>query len=281
MAQTVFQGASFKVTHTLEQEGPHLTRNDAYYDEALAMTVLLQGSGTCFVEGSRYPMVPGDLVLMRADELRRCRFAQDGVHERLSIYLQPSFADALQELPLLQVFRNRAPGIGNKIRLREDDSAGWRTLLEIQDWMATFRGSSGELAQAELQLLILRLLIRLCRIRESAADDEPRSGDPAMENVCRYILEHLTETLTYQHIQEHCHVNRYQLGEVFRRSTGMTLTEYIISKRLLQAAELVRGGAGIETAAAAAGFQTYSHFYKAFVRQKGMSPRQYFQKTLR
>ena len=279
MTQAAFQSTSFKVTHTLEAEGPHLTRNDAYYDESLAMTILLQGSGICFVEGSVYPMAPGDLVLMRADELRRCRFAQDGVHERLSIYLQPSFADSWQGLPLLQIFRNRAPGIGNKIRLKEDDSAGWRTLLEIRDWTAAFCGSGDELAQTELQLLILRLLIRLCRVRESAADDAPRSGDPAMENVCRYIREHLTETLTYRHIQERCHVSRYQLGEVFRRSTGMTLTEYILQKRLLRVAELVHGGAGIETAAAEAGFQTYSHFYKAFVRQKGMSPRQYFQKT--
>lgn len=278
MAQAVFQGAAFKVTHTLEQAGPHLTRS-AYYDESLAMTTLLQGSGTYFVEGSVYPMAPGDLVLMRADELRCCRLAQDGVHERLSIYLQPSFPDSFGELPLLQLFRNRTPGTGNRIRLKEDDSTGWYTLLEIRDWMAAFQSSGDSIAQAELQLLILRLLIRLCRVRESAADDAPRSGDPDVENVCRYIREHLTETLSYQHIQEHCHVSRYQLGEVFRRSTGMTLTEYIIQKRLLRVAELVRGGAGIETAAAEAGFQTYSHFYKAFVRQKGMSPRQYFQKT--
>jgi len=277
MAQTVFQAISCKVTHTLEQEGPHLTQIDAYYSESLAITILLQGSGICFVEGSMYPMAPGDLVLMRADELRCYRFVQDGVHERVSIYLQPSFPDSFGELSLLQIFRDRDPGVGNKIKLKEADSTGWHTLLEIRDWMSSSISKGNDLAQAELQLLILRLLIRLNRIRASAIEDAPYSGDPAIENVCRYIREHLTETLTYQHIQEHCRVNRYQLGEVFHRSTGMTLTEYIIHKRLLRVVELVRSGAGIESAAAEAGFQTYSHFYKAFVRQKGISPRHYFQ----
>ena len=61
-------------------------------------------------------------------------------------------------------------------------------------------------------------------------------------------------------------------------NTGMTLTEYILQKRLIKVAELVRNGAGIERAAGDAGFHNYSHFYKEFVKHKGTSPRKYFKK---
>ena len=282
MAQTVFSGAAFTITHTCEETGPHHTRNNAYYNESLTITALIRGSGSCFVEGTCYSPLPGELILTRADELRCWNMVQEGAHERLSLYFSPDITSICREyrLPLLQLFQNHAPGIGNQCSLLEEDRDGWQVLMDIRRIVAEAQDNADELTQAELHLLILRLLMRLCRIQSSAAADCTQHGsDPATENVCRYIREHLAETLTYQHIQDQCHVSRYQLGEVFHRSTGLTLTEYIIRKRLIQAAQLIRSGEGIERAAASAGFHTYSHFYKEFVRRNGQSPKQYFKNT--
>ena len=82
--------------------------------------------------------------------------------------------------------------------------------------------------------------------------------------------------LTYEHLQDKFLVSRYQLTEIFRRSTGMTLTEYILQKRLMKVISLVRDGTGIERAAFQAGFRNYSHFYKEFVKHKNISPQKYF-----
>ena len=80
----------------------------------------------------------------------------------------------------------------------------------------------------------------------------------------------------FGYLQNRFFVSRYQLTEVFRRSTGMTLTGYIIYKRLMFVKSLVRSGEGIENAAYKAGFNTYSHFYKEFKKRYATSPKKYF-----
>lgn len=280
MPQKVFQGCSFKVTYTQEAEGPHLTREDDHYEEHFIITALFRGEGICFVEGNSYSLAPSELVLVRSDELRCCRFSPQGPHERLSLYFSPAILSPFWEydLSLLEVFRNHPPGIGNKANLREGKrKAVWDVLEDIRNSMREIPEVSDNLQQVEMHLLLLRLLLRLYQAKEQ--DSKSWGGynnDSIIRNICQYIRENLNARLTYRHLQEHCHVSRYQLGEVFRRSTGMTLTEYVLQKRLIRVSELVRSGAGIEQAALNAGFHNYSHFYKEFIKHKGMPPRQYF-----
>ena len=84
------------------------------------------------------------------------------------------------------------------------------------------------------------------------------------------------EDLSYNALQDLFLVSRYQLTEVLARDMGMSLTEYIIRKRLNRTIVLVREGAGIEESAYRAGFNTYSHFYKEFVKYYKKSPRAFF-----
>lgn len=101
--------------------------------------------------------------------------------------------------------------------------------------------------------------------------------DAKVQEICRYIAVHLQEELTYEFIQEQVGVKRHDLVARFREHTGVTLTAYIIRMRLVAVVEKVRGGMKIEKAVNGAGFRTYSHFYKEFVKYFGVSPRTYFQ----
>ena len=95
-------------------------------------------------------------------------------------------------------------------------------------------------------------------------------------DICCYIKNNLDKDLSYNALQDLFFVSRYQLTEVFSRNMGMSLTEYIIRKRLNRVIFLVREGARIEESAYNAGFHTYSHFYKEFVKYYKKSPRAFF-----
>ena len=128
-----------------------------------------------------------------------------------------------------------------------------------------------------MHLCVLQLLFALYDAQKSFPHPAPHHDrDSLTWDICKYIQEHLTEELTYQHLQNQFFISRYQLTEVFRRNTGMTLTEYILQKRLMQVTALVRGGAGLESAVYNAGFRSYSHFYKEFVKRHNTSPRNYY-----
>lgn len=291
MARTVFEGNFFKITHTIEEEGPHPSALQDYYDDTFTICTLLQGGGTCYVEGNGYPLAPGDMMLMGLDEIRSFRFEQEGYHERISLYFSSTLLSPFweYELPLMQPFCGHAPGVGNKYSRDDYDyekathilSDICRAMADSSDAAniqanADIRDDAG-IREAKLHLLLLQLLFVLYEAYEKLQLPDPNhDADSCIRDICKYIQENLSEKLTYEHLQDRFLVSRYQLTEIFRRNTGMTLTEYILQKRLMKVIALVRSGTGIERAAFQAGFRNYSHFYKEFVKHKNISPQKYF-----
>jgi len=277
MGKIIYKSRFFRITHTIEEEGPHPTIPYDYYDDAFTITILIHGNGCCYIEGNCYPLSDGDLVLLGLDEIRSFQFDQDGYHERISIYFSASILSPLweYELPLLTMFRVHPPGIGNKYSPGDYEIAKIQKLLS--ELCCMLKETKNSLSEARIHLLLLQLLFTLYDAHNKLS--LPAAGyhsDPVIMDICRYIHENLTENFSYQYLQDKFSVSRYQLTEIFQRNTGMTLTEYIIVKRLIKAGSFVRNGSGIEEAAFRAGFRNYSHFYKEFVKYNHTSPRKYF-----
>lgn len=276
MAKREYRAKFFRITYTLEEEGPHPTNPYDYYDDTYTITAVFQGEGICYIEGNANALQPGTIVAMSPEEIRSFRLKQTGCHERLSLYFSGSVLSPLwdYELPLLQVFRAHAPGSGNRYTQDRYDAATVIPILEKLRGIITEEGD--HLKEPRAHLLILELLFALY----DAGNVQPETAagiaqDRKIAEICKFIKEHLEEDLSYERLQKQFLVSRYQLTEIFRRNTGMPLTEYIIYKRLMQAMSKIRNGEGMENAAYQAGFRTYSHFYREFKKHYKMSPKQY------
>lgn len=280
MARTVFDGKFFRITHTIEEEGPHPSIPNDYYDDSFSIMALIQGGGICHVEGNCYRISDGDIIMLGLDEIHSYTFEQEGYHERLSFYFSSSMLSPLweYELPLLQPFCSHIPGTQNRYgRVDYDYSKVSGILSEVCQVLDNSQGHPDCVQEAGMHLLLLQLLFSLYDAYEKfELPPTNHISDSVITDICKYIHGNLAEKLTYQHLQDKFLVSRYQLTEVFQRNTGMTLTEYIIQKRLVKVTNLVRNGMGIERAAFEAGFQNYSHFYKDFVKRKNISPRKYY-----
>ena len=112
--------------------------------------------------------------------------------------------------------------------------------------------------------------------KEDNAKLQPQ--DATTRAICKYIDEHLQENLSYKHMQKIFFVSRYYLATKFLQQTGMTLTKYVILRRLCHTCALAKNGMTIEEAAYQSGFNNYSHFYKEFTKNFRLSPREYFGK---
>ena len=102
-----------------------------------------------------------------------------------------------------------------------------------------------------------------------------------VQEICKYVEDHLCEDLSHARLRAQFGLRPYDLTITFQKVTGHTLTNYIILLRLKTAIGKVEGGMGVEEAAFASGFRTYSHFYKVFVKYYGISPREYFSREKR
>jgi AraC-like DNA-binding protein len=63
---------------------------------------------------------------------------------------------------------------------------------------------------------------------------------------------------------------------VFKKLTGFQVTEYLLTKRILQAKGLLEQGDGsISSIAEKCGFRSLSHFHRMFKRHIGLTPGQF------
>jgi AraC-like DNA-binding protein len=85
--------------------------------------------------------------------------------------------------------------------------------------------------------------------------------------------------LTLTELAREADLSRYQLLRAFARELGLTPHAYILQRRIALARQLIRGGRALAEVAMAAGFYDQSHLHRCFVRQFGVTPRQYAVRT--
>ncbi len=88
-----------------------------------------------------------------------------------------------------------------------------------------------------------------------------------------YIEAHLQEKLSVKQIAEQLHYSPSYFSQIFRQSVKMPPYEYLLSRRIERAKELLlQTNFPLEIIAARSGFQEITHFIYAFKKSTGLSP---------
>ena len=97
-----------------------------------------------------------------------------------------------------------------------------------------------------------------------------------MDDIFRYIHEHLTEDLTLEQLEKEFFVSRYHICREFKRMTGQTPHAYIIKARLDLCKKYIEQGKSIREVYELGGFGGYNHFFRAFKKEYNMTPGEYY-----
>ncbi len=124
------------------------------------------------------------------------------------------------------------------------------------------------------------LLIRLIRQNDPAAQapEFPLStrSSQLLNEIIRYMKEHLSEKLTFGQIAEHFSISPTTLKKLFRRNCGCGTMEYLTKLRIeLAKALLLEGKLSCTDIAAQCGFCSIHHFSKVFKDASQMAPTEY------
>jgi AraC-like DNA-binding protein/ligand-binding sensor protein len=99
---------------------------------------------------------------------------------------------------------------------------------------------------------------------------------PAVLKAKDYVEAHLAEHMSLAQVVQHVGVSRFYFCKLFKKATGMTLTEYVSRVRLEKAkAMLVDPNHRISEVAYAAGFGSIPQFNSVFRRYVGVAPTEY------
>lgn len=108
-----------------------------------------------------------------------------------------------------------------------------------------------------------------------------RTPEQMVEAVKCYVVEKLQdEGLFVNEIAEAFHLHPVYLNRIFKKKTGMPLSQYILEERMHRAADLLAEGTwSANDVAIKVGYKNYSNFYNAFRRYYNSSPSVYEKKV--
>ncbi len=99
---------------------------------------------------------------------------------------------------------------------------------------------------------------------------------PAPVRKCvSYIDKNLHDRISLDDLAEISNLSKDYLSQLFRKTTGITVTEYIKKRRLDSAKKLLDRDSSIGHTAYALGFCSESYFISCFKKEFGMTPKEY------
>jgi AraC family transcriptional regulator len=107
----------------------------------------------------------------------------------------------------------------------------------------------------------------------------PRGGLPRqkLRAAIEYIEEHLDAEITLEDLASCVHLSSYHFARLFKASTGLPPHQYVITRRIERAKQLLRGGDELSLAQVAArvGFWDQGHFTRRFKGLVGVTPKRF------
>lgn len=259
---------NFRLFHLSSPQG---TRTEFHYHEFCKILLLLSGSGGYSIDGQRYLLRPGDVVLVRDGSIHRPELDAQTPYERIIIYISPEYLRSVStdDGDLYGIFSGER---GHVLRFPQKQA---QKLLRRAEGLEKDLSQQGFGREILAGTGLLRLLVEIGRGQTQA--DILDSGVQMPQNerirdILGYIHGHLGEELDAQTLAERFFISKYHMMRLFRQETGTTLHLYITQKRLMLARDLIRKGMKATEACYQSGFRSYSSFTRASEKHLGTTP---------
>ena len=242
-----------------------------HYHEFCKILLLVSGQGSYVVDGLRYALSPGDIVLIGSRSVHKPELAEDTAYERVIIYISPDYLQQMStpDCDLLSVFSGER---GHVLRLKEQRRKALFSMAAALEQSIAGDGFGREiLTHAEL----LRLMVELGRSMHDSAADLPRPSTTRNRRVLEimeYLDRNLAEEIDIDRLAEKFFISKFYMMRLFQKETGTTVYTYLTQKRLLKARELMNGGMRATESCYACGFRSYSSFTRAYGKYFGTTP---------
>ena len=225
--------------------------------------LVLEGEGSLTYDGRQYSLKLGDCVFTDcrktySHSTSDCLWSLSWCH--FYAPFMPAIYEKYKERGGLPVFHPEKPDAFQKIFVQLYE------LAASSDYIRDMR--INESLSALLTLLM----------QESWNPDHVAVSKKRMElaAVKAYMDEHYTQKLTLDDLEAQFFINKYYLLKIFNETYGMTISSYLISKRITRAKQLLRfTQMTIDEVGCAVGMDGAGYFSRMFKKAEGISPKEY------
>ena len=272
---TIYKKGDIYLHHTVDKS-PKDSDFPTHAHRCCELFYFISGNGFYTVEGTDYPLTPGCVLIMRYGEVHKLHISSDEKYERITFHFPLSM---IEENPwcadLAKLFTERPIGKGNLFCGNADSVAFIDTCMRR---MCRENVASEEERLALMFSNLTAVLSELRNIENGNAKElnitisVEDATNEIVGSVITYINAHLTEDWTLDTLEQKFFFSKSYINRAFKQSTGSSIWDYVVLKRLLVARTLLREGKNATVAAAECGFRDYSSFYRQYKRRFGISP---------
>lgn len=252
--------------HTYDKH-PDLKKFYMHTHTTYEIYCFLSGNAKYFVEGAIYKLKPNDILIMKKAEAHSLLISKDAPYERMVINFNEAALLGDNAENLLSFIDNRPLGDGNLYPASSFAEYRWtyyiKSICDAKDILTK-------------RLYLTVLLTELCNLSNVSEENEEFKDN--ISKVIAYINLHLAEDLSLDILSDKFYISKSHLNRKFKKLTGSTVWEYIKTKRLVMAKEMLQKGVKPTAAATQCGFNEYSSFFHAYKLKFGVSPKEDMQK---
>lgn len=227
---------------------------------------VISGKMRYIVEGNVYHPQPGDLLISAPGETHRIELDASVPYERMVVIFDPKMLSGLDPTgKLTHAILNKEPGLRNHFTAKEAGKLSWA------DRMGRFMTPAPEdrlNAIAGISQVLQQMLTALSR------DSTQPAADGLSAQLLRYINEKLSQPLSLQQLCAEFYISRAHLCRLFRSATGTSVGNYITTKRMLLARQLICQGSKPTLIYQQCGYRDYSAFFRAYCKFHGHPPKE-------
>lgn len=250
----------------MKTEHPEVGNAVMHSHDAYEIYLFQDGKTDYLVEGNKYRLRKGDIMLMRRGELHINSIRSDATYKRS--YINFDITSLLAEtgnLSLLDMFDKRPLGEFNHYRAKDFPENHWQEYLQ-----AICDAPAKEEKLCYLLPLLNELNKNYSRLTQLSSVREPNT----VAEICKYINTELSRDLSLGHLSEKFYLSKTHLNRLFKANVGTTVGQYIRLKRLFWAKEAIQKGVQPTALYIQCGFHDYTTFYRAFKQQFSQSPKE-------
>ena len=239
------------------------------HNDFCEIIIFLRGNSEFRAEGSIYKLTPYDIAISHGTEMHIiCHNSPVTPYERVVLHIKNSFFAQNNCEEFLEFFTNRPLGVDNIIHA---DHVIKRNIAQTISDIDKYIDENDTMKHIVIRSKVIDLLYNLYKI----APKSSKTGfyNDKIKDIIMYINENISSTLTIDSIADNFFISKYYLCHIFKEYSGLTINRYITLKRIFIVKELVAKGWSILNASMEAGFGNYSNFYKAYLKETGISPK--------
>ena len=222
------------------------------------------GAGEAILEGKKFRLAPGDLVVVNPGTL----------HE------ERSDAKAPLRLIFLAIRDFAVPGLPagclsqEKYRVLSCGEYRYKMDIYLRELLQE-TSSQIEFYQEISQGLVSALLVLVMRLIRINPGDEAALS-PECLKIKEYLDQNFTSPITLDSLSETVYISKHYLSHLFKEQTGVSPIKYLTSKRMEKACELLaETEQPVSEISKAVGYENPLYFSQVFKRVYGISPVKY------